>query len=400
MSVDVKKLLYATAFRTIDVEHLLNQDKDNWVCFDPVLGYIPSCIILKDGMDQSYSTYTYEENGARRLINYADKPCRINTYGDSFTECQQVSDGETWQEKLAAHIGEPIRNFGSGGYGVYQAYLRLLRKETTEDGAEYIVISIFDDDHVRNIDAARWIRTHWSEKELPPDKAYSLHGLPWSHLRYDLDEDRILELPGLCRNEADLRRLTDKKHFYECFKDDLIVNLFLLEIGGEVDTEQIRKLENLSEAIGVDVNLRDPARRQTDAYRLRAMYGFKSTEYILNKLIPWIETRGKKFMIVLCYSQESLKNFLDRKERKDQPFVNFLEKKGIPYINILEKHLKDYREHNLSCDEYVRRYYIQAAGAAVFGHYNPAGNLFYALSIKDNIVDWLNPKPPAYKDLP
>ena len=26
---------------------------------------------------------------------FADRPCRVNTYGDSFTHCDQVSDGET-----------------------------------------------------------------------------------------------------------------------------------------------------------------------------------------------------------------------------------------------------------------------------------------------------------------
>ena len=59
--------------------------------------------------------------------NGGDRPCRMNTYGDSFTQCHQVSDGETWQEYLAAHLGEPVRNFGVGGYGVYQAYRRMLR---------------------------------------------------------------------------------------------------------------------------------------------------------------------------------------------------------------------------------------------------------------------------------
>ena len=27
-------------------------------------------------------------------------------------------DGKTWQEYLAAHLGEPLRNFGVGGFGV------------------------------------------------------------------------------------------------------------------------------------------------------------------------------------------------------------------------------------------------------------------------------------------
>ena len=67
---------------------------------------------------------------------YVGRPCRINTYGDSFTQCHQVSDGETWQEYLAAHLGEPIRNFGMGGYGAYQAYRRMVREERTDHGAK------------------------------------------------------------------------------------------------------------------------------------------------------------------------------------------------------------------------------------------------------------------------
>src|SRR5256885_2648577 len=69
---------------------------------------------------------------SRTSIMYADRPCRINTYGDSFTQCHQVSDHETWQEYLAAHLGEPIRNFGMGGYGFYQAYRRRSEEHTSE----------------------------------------------------------------------------------------------------------------------------------------------------------------------------------------------------------------------------------------------------------------------------
>lgn len=37
---------------------------------------------------------------------------------------------------------------------------------------------------------------------------------------------------------------------------------------------------------------------------------------------------------------------------------------------------------------YMKRYFI--------GHYSPAGNHFFAFSIKDSIVDWLDPKPITY----
>jgi len=393
MSDDIRKLLSKTAFRSIDVEQLLDPCRPTWVKFDPELGYVPDNIVMRDGADNSRTTYTYEPAGQRRMVNYADRACRINTYGDSYTQCQQVSDDETWQERLAAHIGEPIRNFGCGGYGVYQSYRRALRMEGTDSGAEYIILNIFHDDHVRNLDVARWIRSAWSKEGPPSDQACQLHGLPWAHVRFDVDEGRFVERPGLCRTEDDLRELCNPEHFYEVFKDDTIVRLFTLEIGGEADVEE---LETLAEALGVTVDLRDSSKRKDDALKLRLAYGFKSTEYILDKMRPWAEGQGKKLMILLSYGRSKLPGLLKGPDRFDQVFIDYLDRNNIPYADSLLKHAEDYKGFELSCEEYTARYYVRAAAAAVFGHYSPAGNLFFAFSVKDEIVNWLDPKPPAY----
>ena len=53
------------------------------------------------------------------------------------------------------------------------------------------------------------------------------------------------------------------------------------------------------------------------------------------------------------------------------------------------RHIRDFEGFSLSPEDYVNRYYI--------GHYNPLGNHFFAFAIKDAIVEWLNPKPPAYR---
>ncbi|MHC4529090.1 MAG: SGNH/GDSL hydrolase family protein, partial [Planctomycetota bacterium] len=118
----------------------------------PKLGWLLPNRKFKDGIDDSVSVYTYSETGERVMINYADRPCRINTYGDSFTQCHQVSDGETWQEVLAAHLQEPVRNFGIGGWSVYQAYLRM-KMEEKKTPAELIILNIYWDDHYRNLDS-------------------------------------------------------------------------------------------------------------------------------------------------------------------------------------------------------------------------------------------------------
>jgi hypothetical protein len=51
---------------------------------------------------------------------------------------------------MAAELGEPVRNFGVGGFSVYQAYTRMLREEE-QVPAEHIIFNIFDDDHYRSL---------------------------------------------------------------------------------------------------------------------------------------------------------------------------------------------------------------------------------------------------------
>ena len=53
-----------------------------------------------------------------------------------------------------------------------------------------------------------------------------------------------------------------------------------------------------------------------------------------------------------------------------------------------EVHLEDFKKFNLTLEEYMDRYFI--------GHYKPAGNHFFAYAIKNQIVDWLDPKPITY----
>ena len=97
--------------------------------YNSELGWLLRNARFQDGVDGAFNTYTYGPLDERIMIHYRDQPCRINTYGNSFTQCHQVSDAETWQEVLAGHLQEPIRNFGVGGWSVYQAWLRLCKEE-------------------------------------------------------------------------------------------------------------------------------------------------------------------------------------------------------------------------------------------------------------------------------
>src|SRR5207249_9658747 len=99
------------------------EDLDGWLAgkafpfakYDPELGYLHIDRRFREGVDGAICTYSYDRDGARRGLEYAGHPCRVSSYGNSFTGCEQVSDQETWQAILGGHLGEPIRNFGVGG---------------------------------------------------------------------------------------------------------------------------------------------------------------------------------------------------------------------------------------------------------------------------------------------
>ncbi|MCD6407511.1 hypothetical protein J7L87_00470, partial [bacterium] len=360
MLKDVKELLYTAAYYPEEVERLLDPEHPSFVKFDPELGYVLKDYVFRDGMENTLSVYTYEPHGGhRKMINYREEPCRINTYGNSFTQCAQVSDGETWQEILAAHFREPIRNFGVGGYGVYQAYLRAMRVEKTDLAAEYIILNIWDDDHLRNIDAARWIRVAWMHRDLPRgsgENTYPIHGFPWAHVRYDFEKGEFVELPGLCKTEEDLRKLADKEYYYNVFKDDHVVHLFTLREGGEAPVET---LEKIAEGFGIKVDLRtsDVRKRMEEAKKLHLTYGLRSTMFILDKLTKWVSENKRKLMVLLSYDVPTVKQYIEKGERFDTELLEYLEKKKIRYVDTLVKMSDEYKTFKISVDEFIARFY-------------------------------------------
>lgn len=121
------------AFLKLDYHQRYDTQGYGWT-YDVEVGWVLVDSVRADGIDGSNTFYHYEPTGCRRRINFPEKEARIHTYGNSFTHCDQVSDGETWQEYLAAHLQEPIENYGIGGYSVYQAYRRMLKVEKDHPG--------------------------------------------------------------------------------------------------------------------------------------------------------------------------------------------------------------------------------------------------------------------------
>ena len=356
-----------------------------WCKYDPELGYILGNSLPLEGIDISSTISTTQVNGARTMFMYKDKPCRINTYGDSFTQCQQVSDGETWQEYLAAHLGEPIRNYGVGGYGVYQAYLRLLREEKTKNAAKYLVFYIWGGDHTRSLLRSRYVATKdWNTKNEPGMK---FHGNFWPNLEMDLNTGKFVEKKNPLNTKQLLYKMADKEWMYQNLKDDIALQLLLFR-NREITDLDMGKAEKLSKILKLNINFKDTVNLEKSVIDLLDQYSFSATEYILNKLKIYAQKNDKKLMIVLFDPYRVTNALIEKGTRYDVEIVDYLKKGNFNYFDMNLVHVADYKNFNLSLENYYKRYLL--------GHYNPTGNHFFAFSIKNKIVDWLNPKPITY----
>src|SRR5262245_38911036 len=93
------------------------------------------------------------------------KEC-VSLYGDSFTYGSEVSDSEAWSNVLSKNLNCRVANFGVGGYGTDQAYLRFLRN--SNDNSGLVILGIFPDDIMRNVNQYRYFL------DGDPDSIFSL----------------------------------------------------------------------------------------------------------------------------------------------------------------------------------------------------------------------------------
>jgi hypothetical protein len=341
----------------------------------------------RDGLDQSATIITSQPNGMRTSHIYRDRPCRINTYGNSFTACNQVCDGETWQEYLAAHLGEPIRNFGVGGYGVYQSYRRMVREEQTDHAADYVILYMWGDDYFRSLLRCRYVLFYpWWDSA----GGTMFHNNFWANIEMDLDQGVLVEKENLLPTPQQLYQMTDADFLYETLRDDLMLQMSLYvdgRISGGLYETGIQRLSEILNQPPVD--FRSPEKAKTAIPALRNSYAFAATKYILDKAKAFTDKRQKKLLVVHFDPYNSTKSLIESGTRYDQEIVDYLKANDFLYFDMNNVHVEDFKQFKLSLRDYMDRYLI--------GHYSPAGNHFFAFAIKDTIVNWLDPKPITYR---
>ena len=383
-AVSFEEYLRQSAVSKEVLDTFLDPKQLSWAQFDPEVGYVLGNYLPENGIDGGSTISTVQPDGARTAHLYVGRKGRINTYGNSFTECHQVNDGETWQEYLAAHLGEPIRNFGVGGFGVYQAYRRMLREEQTDRDAEYIILYIWGDDHIRSLLRCRYA-AFFKSSDHAGGTMFSSNF--WANVEMDLDSGQIVEMPNRLPTRESLYRMTDPDWMYHNLKDDLALQMhsFLREVILDVDWPEVVRLAQV-----LDLPPIDHENPRAAVTAILDSYSFAATRYILKRARAFTERKGKKLLVVLFDPNRAMPELIESGTRYDQEIVDFLEENDFQYFDMNLAHAEDFKSFNLSLPEYRSRFF--------HGHYNPAGNHFFAFSIKNTIVKWLDPKPISYQD--
>lgn len=336
---------------------------------------------FRDGLNNSMSVYTYRNpDGERMMSNYAGKTCRINTYGDSFTQCHQVSDNETWQEVLAAHIQEPVRNFGIGGWSAWQAYLRMLKEEKRTPG-DLIIFNFYDDDHLRNLDSWRNIRARKHPQHIEAT-------LPF--LKVDIGKGIIKPFPNPCPKPEMYYKLCNLEETYRLFKDDFALRIMIAhqKSSEENPGKKYQDLIELSRTHGIETRIDESETLSKAADSIHREAAIFSSCKLVEMIEEYARLNKKRVLYVLSYPAQYIAAHYGSGARWDQKFIDYLKARNLDYVDLSQKHIDDFSSYKTEFNTYLTRFFI--------GHYNPAGNFFCAHAIREKVIELLEPKPVPY----
>ncbi len=266
----------------------------------------------------------------------------ISLYGDSFTNSTSNEELDKWSKKAADQLEANIINYGVGGYGTDQAYLRYKFNEL--DSSDVVVINHFVGDLTRNL-MQRFFNNYCDFKP-----------------QLTLVDDKLIYTPPLdlsSREEFD-QYANDPG---DVFKDDwlapgnkygptiftfpytfsLIEALLSENIKGKLDISSIEGEE---------------------AYRrfYKMDYPINLTTKILSEFCYLAKERGQKPLVMFMPARGDFKYFSEYGVWEHQVIIDHLRKKGIQVLDFSPELYSRHQSSNMYEDLYDKTL-----------HFNPVG---------------------------
>ena len=290
----------------------------NYVIFSTTLGWT----IKENGISELYQA---NSSGIRSTKEYMQKPSdgifRISTFGDSFTHCDDVTNNETWQSIIEnTDVNIEVINFGVGGFGLDQAYLRYL-----EDGRQYnshiVLIGFMSENIYRNVNVFRPF--YFPDTGIPLAKPrFRVEGEKFSLLSnpmHHLDDYKIL----LSHPQETLFRMGMNDYYYQ--------NRY--KSGGYDWSPTVRLIKILrytvkNELSSNSIMINDSYNEKSEAFRV--------TIKIFDEFYHEVK-KNKSIPIILIFPNEhDVSLYQKQKKKRYSPLLSYLDSQGYRYIDLVE----------------------------------------------------------------
>jgi hypothetical protein len=314
---------------------------------DPNLGW-PSPIANADNLDSS---------GARVSPAFPTPGTEcVSLYGDSFTFGSEVNNEQAWGNILARNLGCRVANFGVGGYGTDQSVLRFTAN--TKDSSSTVILGIFADNVLRNVNQYRYFLTGGETLGLKP--RFVLRG----------DILTVSPLPKLSYPEF-RNAITDPRNSiwqHEFFLPDTDYGPTIWRFPYTLSFAKLM-LSKKTWNLAIDAVRHVPS--WIDFYKEgHPSRALETTAAIVEQFKKVADLRGKSAFVILFPTPASFATFKNTKVSVFDPLVNRLQKKGISVVDLTKDFVTSLRDRNF-CDIVTRH-------DACVGHFDPEGNQMVA----------------------
>jgi len=296
--------------------------------------------------------YHANKQGLRGAVEYQKEPPdgrrRIATFGDSFTHCDEVRDDETWQHFLQqSDSALEVLNFGVGGYGLDQAYLRYL-SERDKFNSDVVFIGYMTDDIFRHENIFRPFVTAQT-------------GLPLGKPHFILRDDSLIHVENPFPDSASYKLLLrnpqkmlatagEYDHYYQLSQKsghlDFLAFVRLAKIGVEKIESRLKSLQTRK---GI-------YREESTALAL--------TNAILHQFYESVKEDGAMPYILFFPNLRDVKEFRKLGERPYQTVLDYCDRIQLSYIDLLDAFV------NIESDEELESFFDN--------HYSAKGNRLVA----------------------
>ncbi|MGH7908500.1 MAG: SGNH/GDSL hydrolase family protein, partial [Thermodesulfobacteriota bacterium] len=299
-----------------DILENLLAGKTTYVGFSSTLGWT----IKPNGFAPRYRA---NSAGIRANREFALHPprstLRVAAFGDSFTHADDVETKDTWQEVLMrTHERVEVLNFGVGGYGLDQAFLRY-RQDGVRFNPDIVLIGFMSENIYRTVSVYRPF--YAPVTNLPLAK-------PW----FTIQNDALVLMDNptptlshyrelLTHPESVLPRLGAHDHFFHTWYKqgtmDFLPSLRLFKIA---------RYRILAPRSGIE---------KSGVYATDS-HAFKITAAVFELFFESARRNGSLPIALIFPSDRDIARFRAKGTKRYAPLLDHLQAKGLPYIDLLD----------------------------------------------------------------